>query len=48
MWREMTKFVIDDYRAGVLKLDDDKELREKSEPPDVRKKPIVCPGTQNI
>jgi hypothetical protein len=29
--REILKYVIDDYRAGLLKLDDDKELRVKVE-----------------
>ena len=29
--REMVKFVIDDFKAGILKLDDDKELRRKVE-----------------
>jgi hypothetical protein len=29
--REMIRFVIDDYRAGILKLDEDEELRRKAE-----------------
>ena len=29
--REMIRFVIDDYRAGILKLDGDEELRRKVE-----------------
>ena len=28
-YREMIRFVIDDYRAGILKLDEDEELRRK-------------------
>ena len=29
--REIVKHVIDDYRTGILKLDDDKELKAKVE-----------------
>jgi hypothetical protein len=28
-YREMIRFLIEDYRAGTLKLNDDKDIREK-------------------